>query len=77
MEEPFKISYVLCTLQYTVQCTLALDFPIPSIIFCAEILEEFMGAWKRVGIGLSYGPARLHSLVESITLNRFQGSLKV
>ncbi len=32
---------------------------------------------NRVGIGLSYRPARLHWLAESIPCNRFLGSLKV
>ncbi len=32
---------------------------------------------KRVGKGLSYGPARLHRLAELIPWNRFSGSLKV
>ncbi|MFN9981334.1 MAG: hypothetical protein ACK53Y_15520 [bacterium] len=36
-----------------------------------------MGARNRVGIGLSYRPARLHSLAEIIPWNRFLGSLKV
>ncbi len=31
-----------------------------------EFLEQLMGARNRVGIGLSYRPARLHRLVESI-----------
>ncbi len=34
----------------------------------AEILEQSMGARNRVGIGLSYRPARLHRLEESILL---------
>ncbi len=29
---------------------------------CAGIFKQFMGARKRVGIGLSYRPARLHGL---------------
>ncbi len=29
---------------------------------CAEILEQSTGAKNRVGIGLSYRPARLHRL---------------
>jgi hypothetical protein len=44
----------------------------------AEILEQSMGARNRVGVGLSYRPARLLSLAESISCNKFlQGSLKV
>jgi hypothetical protein len=35
------------------------------------------GARNRVGIGLSYRPARLHRLSKSIPWNRFLGSLKV
>ncbi len=35
-----------------------------------------MGARNRVGIGLSYRPARLHILAELIQWNRFLGSLK-
>jgi hypothetical protein len=36
-----------------------------------------MGARNRVRIGLSYRPARLHRLAESILWNRFLGTLKV
>jgi hypothetical protein len=36
-----------------------------------------MGARNRIGIGLSYRPARLHRLAELIPWNRFLGSLKV
>jgi hypothetical protein len=42
----------------------------------AGILEQSMGARNRVGIGLSYRPARLHRLAEFIPGNRFLGSLK-
>jgi hypothetical protein len=35
-----------------------------------------MGARNRLGIGLSYRPARLHRLEESIPWNGFLGSLK-
>jgi hypothetical protein len=35
-----------------------------------------MGARNRVGICLSYWPARLHSLVKLVPWNRFLGSLK-
>jgi hypothetical protein len=34
------------------------------------------GAKDRVGKGLSYRPARLHRLAESISWNRFRGSVK-
>jgi hypothetical protein len=33
-------------------------------VHCAGIFKQSMGARNRVGIGLSYRPARLHSLVE-------------
>jgi hypothetical protein len=36
-----------------------------------------MGARNRVGIGLSYWPARLHRLAEFIPWNRFLGSINV
>jgi hypothetical protein len=36
-----------------------------------------MGARNRVGIWLSYRPARLHRLAELIPWNRFLGSLKL
>jgi hypothetical protein len=36
-----------------------------------------MGARNRVGIGLSYRPARLHRLAELIPWNRFLGSINV
>jgi hypothetical protein len=36
-----------------------------------------MGAGNRGGIWLSYRPARLHRLADSIPWNRFLGSLKV
>ncbi len=54
---------------------------IPSLI-CAGILEQSVGARNRVGIGLSYRPARLHKAggidsLESIPWNQFLGSLKV
>jgi hypothetical protein len=43
----------------------------------AGILEQSMWARNRVGIWLSYRPARLHRLAESFPWNRFLGSLKV
>ncbi len=43
----------------------------------AWIFKQSMGARKRLGIGLSYRPTRLHSLVELVPWNRFMGSLKV
>jgi hypothetical protein len=39
----------------------------------AGIFKQSMGARNRVGIGLSYRPARLHRLAESIPWNRFKG----
>ncbi len=42
----------------------------------AGIFKQSMGARNRVGIGLSYHPARLHRLAESIPWNRFLGILK-
>jgi hypothetical protein len=38
--------------------------------------KQAMGARNRVGIGLSYRPAR-HRLAKLISWNRFMGSLKV
>jgi hypothetical protein len=43
----------------------------------ARIFKQFMGARNRVGIGLSYRTARLHSLSELVPWNRFLGSLNV
>jgi hypothetical protein len=43
----------------------------------AGILEQSRGARNRVGIRLSYRPARLHRLAESYPLNRLLGSIKV
>jgi hypothetical protein len=46
---------------------------------CAGIFKQSMGARNRVGIGLTYPPAGLHSLAEPEFLkfqepkNRFQG----
>jgi hypothetical protein len=45
--------------------------------FSAGIFKQSMGARNRVGIRLSYRPARLHSLDELVSWNRFLGSLKV
>ncbi len=46
-------------------------------ITSAGILEQSFGARNRVGIGLSYRPARLHRLAESILWKRFLKSLKI
>ncbi len=43
----------------------------------AGIFKQSMGTGNRVGIGLSYRPARLHSLGELVPWNQFLGSLKV
>jgi hypothetical protein len=43
-------------------------------IASADILKHSMGARNRVGIGLSYRPARRHRLAESIPWNRFLAS---
>ncbi len=40
-------------------------------------LEQPMGDRNRAGIGLSYWPARLHWLAESIPWNRFLGFLRL
>jgi hypothetical protein len=42
-----------------------------------EFLKKSMGARHRVGIGLSYRPARLHRLAELMPWNRFLGSINV
>jgi hypothetical protein len=39
----------------------------------AGIFKQCMGPRNRVGIGLSYRPARLHRLAEFIPWNRFLG----
>jgi hypothetical protein len=43
----------------------------------AGILEQYMRARNRVGIGLSYRPVRLHRMAESIPRNRILGSINV
>ncbi len=45
--------------------------------FRAGIFKNAMGARHRVGIGLSYRPARLHRLAELMHGNRFLGSINV
>ncbi len=45
--------------------------------FSAENFKQLMGVRNRLGIGLSYRTARLHSLAELVHLNRFLVSLKV
>ena len=44
---------------------------------CAGIFKQSMVVRNRVGIELSYRPARLHRLAKLIPWNRFLGSLKV
>jgi hypothetical protein len=44
---------------------------------CAGIFRQPMRARNRVGIRLSFRPARLHRLAESIPWNRLLGSIKV
>ncbi len=46
-------------------------------LLCAGIFKQSLGARNRVGIGLSYRPARLHSLAELVAWTQFLGSLKV
>jgi hypothetical protein len=41
------------------------------------IFKQSMGARSRVGLGLSYRPARLHRLAEFIPWNRFLDSINV
>jgi hypothetical protein len=48
-----------------------------EISFMCWIFKQCMEARNRVGIGLSYRPARLHSLAELVPWNRFLGSLKL
>ncbi len=48
---------------------------IEGALYCAGIFKQSMGTRIRVGIGLSYRPARLHMLAELIPWNRFVGSL--
>jgi hypothetical protein len=43
----------------------------------AGIFKKSMGARHRVGIGISYRPARLHRLAELMPENRFLGSIDV
>jgi hypothetical protein len=43
----------------------------------AGIFKRSLGAGNRVGIGLSFRPARLHSLAELVPWNRLLGFLKV
>ncbi len=52
---------------------------VPLHVFQSPELEFFkqsMGARNRVGIGLSYRPARLHKRAELFPWNQFLGSIK-
>jgi hypothetical protein len=51
--------------------------PQESGALCAGIFKQSMGARNRVGKGLSYRPAGLHSLAELIHWNRSLGSINV
>ncbi len=59
-------AWLLCRL-----CKFEWDFAV------LEFLNNLWGTRNRVGIGLSYRPTRLHSLVELLPWNRFLGCLKV
>ncbi len=49
----------------------------PAYVAWAGIFKNSMGARHRLGIGLSYRPARLHRLAELMPWHRFLGSIKV
>jgi hypothetical protein len=74
--------YITCQ-QSCGACVFVIQSLLHIIIYCyyvgssAGIFEQSMVARNRVGIGLSFRPARLHRLTESIPWNRFLGSLKV
>ncbi len=51
-------------------------FNLPSFAISAEIFKLSIWARNRVGTGLSYRPARLHSLVELVPLESILGLLK-
>ena len=53
---------------YCVSCSSSV--PDPRLL----IRKQSMGARNRVGIGLSFWPARLHCLAELVPCNRFLGS---
>ncbi len=67
----------------TIKCTIPLHKQIlflqrnGNIQYRAGIFKESMGARNRGGRGLSYRPARLHSLPEFIPWNRFRGPIHV
>ncbi len=51
----------LLMLEAVIELTRSLDR-----VYCAGIFEQSMGTRNRVGIGLSYQPARLHMLAKLI-----------
>ncbi len=68
-----------CTLMQVSHLALAYNFQMLTIgnKVRAGIFKHSMGARNRVGIGLSYRPARLHRLAELIPWNRILGSINV
>jgi hypothetical protein len=48
-----------------------------TVVYWAGIFKQSMEDRNRIGIGLSYRPARLHRLAELNPWNRFLGSLEV
>jgi hypothetical protein len=48
-----------------------------TAVACGGIFKQSIVARNKKGIGLSYWPARLHSLAELVLWNGFLGSLKV
>ncbi len=72
-----NITYTFCFwLSFKLGCLSLFFFFIGKNLLCRNFTTS-MGAKNRVGIGLLYRPASLHSLAESIPWNRFLGSLKV
>jgi hypothetical protein len=81
----FALILVFLLFLHTFQCFSVLQrnrigyvvFALPIFWPSAGIFKQSVGAMNRVGIRLSYRPARLHSLVELVPWNRFLGSFKV
>jgi hypothetical protein len=48
-----------------------------GLFYCAQIFKQSMRVSNRVGIGLSYQPARLHSPAELVPWNCFLVSFNV
>jgi hypothetical protein len=67
---------VLILIYFTISDFLFLFVAFPASS-SAVILEQSMGARNRVGIGLSYRPARLHRLAEFIHWNQFRGPINI